>query len=124
MGMFKDLRDLHKASKQFERPTMREALRQGNEAIQAYQAGAGRNARIAQVGVMAKATVKELRPTGRTFNVWPEMEIDLMVDAGGFQNEVTHTEPVSPAILPRLVPGATIDVKVDPQDHSQLILIG
>ncbi len=41
MGMFKDLRDLHKASKQFERPTMRDALRQSNEAVQAYQAGHG-----------------------------------------------------------------------------------
>jgi hypothetical protein len=34
MGMFKDLRDLHKASRQFERPTMRESLRRANEAVQ------------------------------------------------------------------------------------------
>jgi len=123
MGMFKDLRDLHKASKQFERPTMRDALRQSNEAIQAYQAGMEQSGRIAQVGVMGTAVVKELRPTGRTFNEWPEMEIDLTVDVNGFKSEVTHTEPVSPAVLPRLVPGGTITVKVDPQDHSQLIFI-
>lgn len=123
MGMFKDLRDLHKASKQYERPTLREGLKQANEAVQTYQAGAARSARIAQVGVMGTATVKELRPTGRTFNEWPEMEIDLTVDVNGFQSEVTHTEPVSPAVLPRLVPGGTITVKVDPEDHSQLIFI-
>ena len=124
MGMFKDLRDLHKASKQFERPTMREALKQSNEAIQAYQAGIERNSRLAEVGVLGTATVKALRPTGRTVNEWPEMDIDLTVDVNGFQSEVTHTEPVSPAILPRLVPGGTISVKADPQDHSQLMLIG
>ena len=123
MGMFKDLRDLQKASKQFERPTMRESLRKSNEAVQAYQAGMERSGRIAQVGVMGTATVKELRPTGRTFNEWPEMEIDLTVDVNGFQSDVTHTEPVSPAIQPRLVPGGTITVKVDPEDHSQLIFV-
>ncbi len=123
MGMFKDLRDLHKASKQFERPTMRDALKQSNEAVQAYQAGMERSGHIAQVGVMGTAVVKELRPTGRTFNEWPEMEVDLTVDVNGFQSEVTHTEPVSPAVLPRLVPGGTITVKVDPHDHSQLIFV-
>ena len=51
------------------------------------------------------------------------MEIDLTVEVNGFESEVTHTEPVSPAVLPRLVPGGTITVKVDPQDHSQLIFI-
>jgi hypothetical protein len=124
MGMFKDLRDLQKASKQFERPTMREGLRQANEAVQAYQAGVEKNTRIAQVGVMGKATVKQMRPTGTTINEWPEMDIDLTVDVNGFQSDVTHREAVSPAILPQLVPGATINVKVDPQDHSQLILVG
>jgi hypothetical protein len=72
---------------------------------------------------MGTATVKQLRATGRTFNEWPEMEIDLTVDVNGFTNDVTHTEAVSPAILPRLVPGGTITVKVDPQDHSKLIFI-
>ncbi|MFI5025799.1 MAG: hypothetical protein ACHQCI_03500 [Solirubrobacterales bacterium] len=123
MGMFKDLRDLHKASKQFERPTMREALKQSNEAVQAYQAGMAQAGHVAQVGVMGTATVKQLRATGRTFNEWPEMEIDLTVDVNGFTSDVTHTEAVSPAILPRLVPGGTITVKVDPQDHSKLIFI-
>ena len=123
MGMFKDLRDLHKASKQFERPTMRDALKQSNEAVQAYQAGMAQAGHVAQVGVMGTATVKQLRATGRTFNEWPEMEIDLTVDVNGFTSDVTHTEAVSPAILPRLVPGGTITVKVDPQDHSKLIFI-
>jgi len=124
MGMFKDLRDLHKASKQFERPTLREGLAQANEAVQAYQAGAQNDARVAEVGVMGTATVKELRPTGRYINQMPEMELDLTVDVNGFQSEVTHTSAISPAILPRLVPGGSLTIKADPEDHSQLILIG
>jgi hypothetical protein len=70
------------------------------------------------------ASVRDLRPTGRTFNDYPEMDIDQTVEVNGFQSDVTHTEPISPAILPRLAPGASIEVKVDPDDHSQLILIG
>ena len=124
MGMFKDMRDLHKASKQFERPTMGEALKQSNEAVHAYQAGMERNAAVGENGVMGTATVKGLRATGRTFNEWPEMDLELTVDVNGFTSDVTHTEPISPALLPRMVPGATIAIKADPQDHSRLVLIG
>jgi hypothetical protein len=123
MGMFKDLRDLHKASKQFERPTMRDSLRQANEAVQAFTEGQQQAADIAANGVLGKATVREMRDTGALENHMHVLELDLTVEANGFSSEVTHSEPISPVLLGRLQPGAEITVKVDPNDHSRLILV-
>jgi hypothetical protein len=123
MGMFKDLRDLHKASKQFERPTMRDSLRQANEAVQAFTEGQQQAADIAANGVLGKATVREMRDTGALVNHMHVLELDLTVEANGFSSEVTHSEPISPVLLGRLQPGAEITVKVDPNDHSRLILV-
>jgi hypothetical protein len=123
MGMFKDLRDLHKASKQFERPTMRDSLRQANEAVQAFTEGQQQAADIAANGVLGKATVREVRDTGALVNHMHVLELDLTVEANGFSSEVTHSEPISPVLLGRLQPGAEITVKVDPNDHSRLILV-
>jgi hypothetical protein len=123
MGMFKDLRDLQKASKQFERPSMRDSLRQANEAVQAFTAGQQEAADIAAIGVLGKATVRAMRDTGTLVNNMHVLELDLTVEANGFASEVTHSEPISPVLLGRLQPGAEITVKVDLNDHSRLILV-
>ena len=123
MGMFKDLRDLRKASKQYERPGLRDSLRQANETMQAFQAGQEEAAAIAMTGVMGTATVRAMRDTGTLVNNMHVLELDLTVEANGFASEVTHSEPISPVLLGRLQPGAEIAVKVDPNDHSRLILV-
>ena len=123
MGMFKDMRDLHKASKQMERPGLRDSLKQANEAVQSYQAGQQQAVDVAANGVLGKATIKAMRDTGTVVNEMHVLALDLTVDVNGFQSEVTHTEPISPLLTARLTPGAEITVKVDPQDHSRLILI-
>ena len=123
MGMFKDLRDLRKASKQVERPSLREGLKQANEAVQAYQAGQRQAADVAANGVLGKATVRAMRDTGTLVNELHVLELDLTVDVNGFESEVTHSEPISPILLGRLQPGAEITVKVDPNDHSRLVLV-
>ena len=123
MGMFKDLRDLHKASKQFERPSMRDSIKQANEAVQGYQAAQQQAMDIATVGVLGKATITAMRDTGTVINEMHVLALDMTVEVNGFQSEVTHTEPISPLLIGRLAPGAEITVKVDPQDHSRLILV-
>lgn len=123
MGMFKDLRDLHKTSKQFERPSMRDSIRQANEAVQAYTAGQQQAADVAANGVLGKATITGMRDTGTVVNEMHVLALDMTVEVNGFQSEVTHTEPISPLLIGRLAPGAEITVKVDPQDHSRLVLI-
>ncbi len=123
MGMFKDLRDLHKASKEMERPGLRDSLKQANEAVQAFQAGQQQAVDVAANGVLGKATITAMRDTGTVLNELHVLELDLTVEVNGFQSEVTHTEAVSPLLIGRLAPGAEITVKVDPEDHSRLVLI-
>lgn len=123
MGMFKDLRDLHKASKEMERPGLRDSLKQANEAVQAFQAGQQQAVDVAANGVLGKAAITAMRDTGTVLNELHVLELDLTVEVNGFQSEVTHTEAVSPLLIGRLAPGAEITVKVDPEDHSRLVLI-
>ena len=78
---------------------------------------------IATVGVLGKATITAMRDTGTVINEMHVLELDMTVEVNGFQSEVTHTEAISPLLIGRLAPGAEITVKVDPQDHSRLILV-
>jgi hypothetical protein len=102
---------------------MRESIAAANQAVQAYQAGQTQAADIAATGVLGKATVRAMRDTGTVVNEMHVLELDLTVEANGFQSEVTHTEPISPLLIGRLQPGSEITVKVDPQDHSRLVLV-
>jgi hypothetical protein len=122
MGMFKDMRDLHKMSKQYERPKMRDALKQSKEALQQVQADQATATRLANEGVDATATVNMLQATGKNVNYQPEIQFDLTVNVNGHESRVNHTQVVSPAMLGQLQPGATVPVKVDPNDTSQLVI--
>ncbi len=122
MGMFKDMRDLQKMSKQYERPKMRDALKQGKEAMQQVQSDQALAERLANEGVDATVTVNQLQATGRQVNYQPELQMELTVNVNGQETQVTHTQVVSPALIGQLQPGATVPAKVDPNDHSQLII--
>ena len=91
--------------------------------MQGYQAAQQQAMDIATVGVLGKATITAMRDTGTVINEMHVLELDMTVEVNGFQSEVTHTEAISPVLIGRLAPGAEITVKVDPQDHSRLILV-
>jgi len=78
--------------------------------------------RLSSEGVDGEATVNQLRATGKQVNYRPELELDLMVDVNGQMRQVTHTQVISPVLIGQLQPGATVPVKVDPNDHSQLVI--
>jgi len=128
MGMFKDMRDLSKAGKQMKKERggslkmMKDGLAQANEAVQQVQADQALAERLANEGVDATATIVQMMATGKQVNMQPELQFQLTLDVGGSQSEVTHTQVVSPAIIGQLQPGATVPVKVDPNDHSQLMI--
>lgn len=122
MGMFKDMRDLHKMSKQYERPKMRDGLKQAKEGLQQVQADQATASRLANEGVDATATVNMLQATGTNVNYQPEIQFDLTVNVNGHESQVNHTQVISPAMLGQLQPGATVPVKVDPNDTSQLVI--
>ena len=127
MGMFKDMRDLSKTGKQMKKERggslkmMKDGLAQANEMMQGVQADQELAERLANEGVDGTATIVSMQATGANINMQPELQFQLTVDVGGSQSTVTHTQVVSPAVIGQLQPGAQVPVKVDPNDHSQLM---
>jgi hypothetical protein len=129
MGMFKDLRDLNKAGKQITKEQggmfkmAKDGLAQANQAVQQVQADQALAERLANEGVDGTATIQQLVATGKTVNMQPELQFQMTVDVNGTTtSDVTHTQVVSPALIGQLQPGAQVPVKVDPNDHSQLMI--
>ena len=127
MGMFKDMRDLSKTGKQMKKERggslkmMKDGLAQANLAVQGVQADQELAERLANEGVDGTATIIQMQATGANINMQPELQFQLTVDVAGSQSTVTHTQVVSPAMIGQLQPGAQVPVKVDPNDHSQLM---
>jgi uncharacterized protein DUF3592 len=128
MGMFKDMRDLSKAGKQMKKERggslkmMKDGLAQANQMVQGVQADQELAERLANEGVDGTATIVSMQATGANINMQPELQFQLTVDVGGSQSTVTHTQVVSPAVIGQLQPGAQVPVRVDPNDHSQLMI--
>ena len=127
MGMFKDMRDLSKAGKQMKKERggslkmMKDGLSQANQMVQGVQADQELAERLANEGVDGTATIVSMQATGANINMQPELQFQMTVDVNGSQSTVTHTQVVSPAVIGQLQPGAQVPVKVDPNDHSQLM---
>jgi hypothetical protein len=128
MGMFKDMRDLSKAGKQMKKERggslkmMKDGLAQANEMVQGVQADQELAERLANEGVDGTATIVSMQATGANINMQPELQFQMTVDVNGSQSNVTHTQVVSPAVIGQLQPGAQVPVRVDPNDHSQLMI--
>ena len=128
MGMFKDMRDLSKAGKQMKKERggslkmMKDGLAQANQMVQGVQADQELAERLANEGVDGTATIVSMQATGNNINMQPELQFQMTVDVNGSQSNVTHTQVVSPAVIGQLQPGAQVPVKVDPNDHSQLMI--
>lgn len=128
MGMFKDMRDLSKAGKQMKKERggsfqmMKDGLSQANQAVQEVQSNQELAEKLANEGVDGTATIQQMVATGRTINMQPELQFQMSVDVNGSVSDVTHVQVVSPAIIGQLQPGAQVPVKVDPSDHSQLMI--
>jgi hypothetical protein len=128
MGMFKDMRDLSKAGKQMQKERggslkmMKDGLAQANQAVQQVQSDQVLAEKLANEGVDGTATIIQMVATGQTINMQPELQFQMSVDVGGSVSTVTHTQVVSPALIGQLQPGAQVPVKVDPSDHSQLMI--
>jgi hypothetical protein len=122
MGMFKDLRKMQKAAKGVERPKMRDAIKMGADAVEQVQADQELAQYLVTNGVDGQATIRSLEATGKQVNYQPEMKLELSLNVNGFTSEVTHVQVISPAVLPQLQPGATVACRVDPNDHSRLMI--
>ncbi|HKO36960.1 MAG TPA: hypothetical protein VJU14_01165 [Solirubrobacterales bacterium] len=128
MGFFKDMRDLNKAGKEMTKERggsfkmMKDGVAQANEMLQQVQTDQALAEKLANEGVDGTATIQQIVATGKTVNMQPEIQFQLTVDVNGQTTEVTHVQVVSPTVIPQVQPGATVPVKVDPNDHTQLMI--
>lgn len=133
MGFLKDARNLAKQGKEMLPPehrgvaggfrAMKDGMATMSETMGDMQATAAKAQRLNQVGRIGTATVTALRDTGVTINEDPEVELDLQVTLEGVAPyAVTHRQVISRLAVAGFQPGATVPVKVDPQDLQSLIV--
>jgi hypothetical protein len=135
MGMFKDIAKLKQqgkdVAKEQGRPTgmfgmlkdMPNQIHNATEMVGSVQAAQATQVRLAQVGVPAKATIGQVRPTGALVNFNPVAELDLEVTVEGkAAYQVTTSQAIPQVLLPQLVPGGPLAVRVDPEDPSSLMI--
>jgi hypothetical protein len=78
--------------------------------------------RLLTDGIDGMATVVQMQATGRNVNMQPELQFELVLKVGDRQRTVNHIQVVSAALITQLRSGTQIPVKVDPDDHSQLLI--
>lgn len=84
----------------------------------------GELASVAEAGVPAKAQIVTASDTGRRYATHPVVRFGLEVrPAAGAPFEATVEQEVSVVDLPRLQPGAIIDVRFDPINRSKVAIV-
>lgn len=79
--------------------------------------------RLMATGRPGTATVTALRDTGMKTNGNPQVELDLDVAVEGMPvYPVTHRQVISRLAIAGFQPGATVPVRVDPQEPRTLII--
>jgi len=132
MGFFKDVNKMRKTGKEMQKEQygtsnpfkmMSQGVSQANEMMDQYQAEAAKAQKLMSVGIQGQATVKEMRDTGKLVNNMPEIEFDLDVQVEG-RDPYTATlrQVVQHANLGQMQPGATVPVRVDPDDQNSLMI--
>lgn len=133
MGFFKDIKNLQDTAREMTPPghrgigggfrAMRDGVAQANEML-GQMASDGQKAQyLMQAGRIGTATVSGVRQTGTFVNNNPECELDLQVAVdGGTPYAVTHRQVLAMVALPGFQPGASVPVRVDPNDPQSLII--
>ena len=110
--------ELYRRSQDVERPSMLDSVRQANAVLEQY----GDYARLMQVGIPGTARVDAAHDTGITVDDRALAELTLTVEVPGRAPYRVTTRQPAPRLMPgAFAPGATIPVRVDPQDPDVLI---
>lgn len=125
MGFLRSMNELHKQAKEIDKDFHPGQMMADGKAklaqAQEMMAQQTKAANMAANGLDGTATVVAVRQTPTMINFQPMVEVDLTVLAAGRPPyPVTVTQVVSQVTLPRLQPGASVAVKVDPADASSV----
>jgi len=123
MGLFKNMRDLTKQARE-----LQDNMDVGAQLENAQTQMAAANEMMAQqtaaanaavTGIDATAIIVEVRQGGAMINYQPMVEVDLTVMPAGLPPyPVTVQQVASMVQLPQVKAGATVQVKVDPNNPS------
>jgi Protein of unknown function (DUF3592) len=133
MGFFKDIKNLQDTAREMTPPehrgmrgglrAMKDGVAQANQMMGQMASDGQKSQHLMQAGRVGTATVTAVRQTGTFVNNNPECELDLQVVVdGGDPYEVTHRQVLAMVALPGFQPGASVPVRVDPDDPSSLII--
>jgi len=125
--MFKAMRDLQKESRETMKNTDFGAMRKdGMARMQSAQeqfAQMTKQANLQTTGITCSATVTAVRDTGGMVNMEPIAEIELTVLPDGLPPyPVTVRQAISQFYVGRVQPGASLSVKVDPNDPGTVFI--
>jgi hypothetical protein len=133
MGFFKDLRNVQKQAKEATPQEYRgmgglmrlskDGMAQASQALTDYNADGQKAQHLMANGRQGTATIAGLRQTGTFVNENPQVEMDLDVSVEGLEPyRVTHRQVLAMVAIPQFQPGASVPVRVDPQDPQSLIV--
>jgi hypothetical protein len=133
MGFFKDVRDLKKTADAMTPPehkgvmggfrAMKDGVATANQMIGNLAADQQKSATLMATGVVGQATINQLRDTGTTINENPQVEFDLTVTVPGREPyAVSLTQVISRIAIGSFQPGATVPVRVSPEDPQTLMI--
>ncbi len=125
MGMFRSVRQLQKQAKEIDKTwdpgaQMADGMERMRQA-QAFMAQQTQAANIASTGADATAMISGVTQTGAMVNFQPTLQIDLTVMPDGLPPyPATVTQVVEQVFLPKAVAGASVPIKVDPENPGSI----
>ena len=133
MGFFKDLKQLQDTARELTPPehrgvmggvrAMKDGVAQANQMLGQMASDGEKAQYLMATGQVGSATITAIRQTGTMVNYNPECDLDLQVAVNGSAPyPVTHRQVIAQVALASFQPGATVSVRVDPDDAQSLIV--
>jgi hypothetical protein len=133
MGFFKDIRDLKKTADEMTPPehrgmmggfrAMRDGVSQANQMLTGLKDEQQKAAALMASGIVGQATIDHVTDTGVTVNDNPQVQFNLTVTVPGREPyPATLTQVVSRIVIGNFQPGATVPVRVSPDDPQTLMI--
>lgn len=133
MGFFKDLSDLKKTGDAMRPPehrgvmggfrAMKDGVATANQMVGNLAAEKQKTAILMANGVVGQATIDQVVDTGTTVNDNPQVQFGLTVTIPGHEPySATLTQVVSRLVMGNFQPGATVPVRVSPDDPQTLMI--
>jgi hypothetical protein len=129
VGFFKDIRNIQKQAEEMTPQEykgfggLKNLASQGSQMMSDMNEQQQTSQQLMATGRVGMAQIKAIRDTGVTMNENPQVEFDLEVTVEGMAPyPVTHRQLISRLVVANFQPGASVPVRVDPNDPQTLMI--